>query len=101
MGYYSKIIAYDVGTGRIVWSPGYRFVSNIEVTDGVVYALAEDARLLALDVRTGEVLNSVHFWPAKTDVDVRTNAYHVRRAGEMLLTYFGDSQELIAFRVQD
>jgi outer membrane protein assembly factor BamB len=85
--------AVDVQSGRVEW---YKqdIVSNFVILNDSLYALDANARLVRLDVGTGQETGYIQFTPPRTDP--REESYWVAADGQMLFVYFGDSQELIA-----
>jgi len=89
------LFALDVQTGQVKWQNRERlFASDWLTANGSIYALDYNARLIRLDIETGQETGYIQFTPASTDVS--TKGYAVAADGEMFFVYFGDSQELIA-----
>ncbi|GJM39891.1 MAG: hypothetical protein DHS20C20_01730 [Ardenticatenaceae bacterium] len=91
-----QLVALDQATGNILWKHA-NVASNIAVENGVVYFLTEDAQLLVADPRTGEILRKLVFSPAPLQ-NVSNHGFYVAVSGDILLVYFGDSQNLFALR---
>lgn len=95
IGIRGHVFAIDEQTGQVKWrNKNTPFASNFVVTNGYLYALDENARLLQLDVKTGQEKGYVQFTPAHTSLSDKQ--YWVAADGQMLFVSFGDSQELIA-----
>ncbi|NIW45951.1 MAG: PQQ-binding-like beta-propeller repeat protein, partial [Gammaproteobacteria bacterium] len=88
--------ALDYTTGERLWTANGPFVSNAAVSQGRVYALHQDGRLVILDETTGEELGFVQFSPAETP----SPTYWVGADDQgRIYVYFSDSQELISMKV--
>jgi hypothetical protein len=85
-------------------------VSNIANDGGVAYFIilepgsswggdsAENAQLVAIDIRTGKMLGSVNFEPPGIQSGWGNYHYHVAASNDIVLVYLGDSRQLFAFR---
>lgn len=90
-----RALALDARTGQIKWDRrDFDIVSNGVVTNDSLYLLDTQARLVRLDVDTGEELGSIQFMPARTRSE--DNRYWVAADGPIVFVYFGDSREVIA-----
>jgi outer membrane protein assembly factor BamB len=96
-GAFPKLLAIDTNTGLQIWKYSEEIVSNIELSDGILYAVRLDGALTALDPNTGQEIGSIKFSPAETKPE--TKAYWIATAGEKIFVYFGDSRELIALSI--
>ncbi len=87
--------ALDAQSGQLRW---YRddldSVSNFVAVNDSVYALDDRARLVQLDIHTGEETGYIQFTPARTNAS--ENRYWVAADGQMIFVSFDDSQEVIA-----
>jgi len=91
-----SIYALDYMTGKRLWTAKGPFTSNAAVSQGKVYALRQDARLVILDEATGTELGFVQFSPAETPAAT----YWVGADDHgQIYVYFSDSQELIALKI--
>lgn len=94
------ITALDVRTGHIKWTnledKERWFASNPAVMGGFVYALNYTARLMRIDVETGEEIGYLQFAPEESN----PSRYQYWVAADtdtgMVFVAFDDSQELIA-----
>lgn len=100
--------ALDGNTGETLWNQR-RVISNIAVSNGVVYFikleegvwgqdLALDAQLMAVDIRTGETLGTLHFEPSGIRSGSGHYEYLVTASDNIVLVYLGDGRQLIALR---
>ncbi len=89
----------DFTTGQRLWKANDTFVSNAAVSQGKVYALRQDARLMVFDEMTGAELGYVQFTPAETDPAGRTYWVGVDEQGRVFVS-FSDSKELIALATE-
>jgi outer membrane protein assembly factor BamB len=95
VGIREQVLAIDAQTGQVKWrNKDTPFASNFVVMNGYLYALDEKARLLQLDVKTGQEKGRIQFTPARTSVSDKR--YWIAADGQMLFVSFEDSQELIA-----
>jgi len=94
VGYGGGITVVDVQTGRIKWENRGHFVSNFVAMNDALYALDPHARLVRLDIETGQEIGYLQFTPDQTNY--KENRYWVASDGQRLFVYFGDSRELIA-----
>jgi outer membrane protein assembly factor BamB len=90
------IIRANIKTGQFVWETEWDYVSNYALSGARVYALRQDATLIALDLNSGEVVGSVTFDSPASEVGSRP--YWVVADGPYVLVYFGDSRELIVLK---
>jgi len=94
--YYLARINYH--TGQKVWESVYYIMSNYAVLENCVFALIEDGSLVALDLENGQVVGRMQFDKPIRDGDYATRPFWVAGSYPYLFTYFGDTQELVAFR---
>lgn len=102
--YLGQVYAFDSLNGRFLWKSEHNVVSDVAVRNDIAYFLTDDAELMFVDIANGGILNSVQFEPNYLDLRSSsgdTYPYFVRTSGDYLLIYFGDSWELIAFRIAD
>ncbi len=94
-GNWEHVLAVDPQTGHVRWrNQDPFFASNFVVVGNFLYALDYNARLVRLDVNTGQETGYIQFEPASTNVSEKR--YWVAADRQMLFVSFGDSQELIA-----
>ena len=97
--YENRLLHYceyvDIYTGGTLWTTDQAYVSNFVVSDGRVYALRQDGSLVALDLKDGQILGEIKF---NREITNLSRPYWVAASGPHVLVYFGDSQELIAFK---
>jgi PQQ-like domain len=95
VGIWDQVLAIDVQTGQVKWrNQDTPFASSFVMMSGYLYALDYNARLVQLDVKTGQEKGHIQFMPARTSVSDKR--YWVAADGQMLFVSFEDSQELIA-----
>jgi outer membrane protein assembly factor BamB len=95
VGFWDQVIAIDSRTGQVIWrNQDTPFASNFAVFNDYLYALDYNARLVKLDIKTGQEKGYVQFTPARTNASEKK--YSVAADGQMLFISFSDSQELIA-----
>jgi len=95
VGFWDRVIAIDSRTGQVIWrNQDIPFASNFAVMNGYLYALDYNARLVKLDIKTGQEKGYIQFTPARTNVSEKS--YSVAADRQMLFVSFSDSQELIA-----
>ena len=90
----------DVSSGKKIWSTsigGRGYASNISVLGDQAYTLDREGNLVAMALNDGHVLGEMRFDYAPT-LKPAIYPYWVAASGPYLLIYFGDSQELIAFK---
>lgn len=108
-GEIGMVTAIDGLSGRTLWEYS-GIVSNIANDGGVAYFIilepgsswggdsAENAQLVAIDIRTGKMLGSVNFEPPGIQSGWGNYHYHVAASNDIVLVYLGDSRQLFAFR---
>ncbi|MEK6751538.1 MAG: PQQ-binding-like beta-propeller repeat protein, partial [Chloroflexota bacterium] len=97
-GIFSDVTAIDNDTGNQVWKYSERIISNLTMESGIIYAIREDAAVVAINLFTGEELGYITVTPGFTEESgSRVKSYLVAAANGMVFAYYGDSQELIAF----
>jgi len=87
----------DSQTGSDYWRSSPDIVSNYTVFGDKVYALRQDGYLLSMDLESGELLGYMTFDYGFSDF-VGQRPFWLIASAPYLFIYFGDSQELIAFR---
>jgi outer membrane protein assembly factor BamB len=87
----------DFNTGQLLWQSKDPFVSYPAVSQGKVYALRKDARLMILDETSGTEIGYIQFTPEETPW--ATYWVGVDEQGRIFV-YFSDSQELFALSVK-
>lgn len=87
------IYVVDFETGQRLWKKDERFVSNVAVAKGKVYALRDDARLLIFDLNSGAELGYIQFTSASTDTSSKIYWVGADEEGR-IFAYFSDSREL-------
>jgi len=97
-GIFSDVTAIDVNTGNQAWMYSKRIVSNLAMESGVIYAIREDAAVVAINLSNGKELGYITISPRFTEESgSRVKSYLVAAANDMVVAYYGDSQEMIAF----
>ena len=102
--YLGQVYAFDSLNGRFVWKSEHNVVSDVAIRNGIAYFLTDNAELMFVDISSGDIIDSVQFEPQYLDLRSNsgdTDPYFVRTSGDYLLIYFGDSWELIAYRIVD
>ncbi len=99
---FSDVIALDNKTGKKIWQYDKKIVSNIAADAGILYAIREDATLVAIDISTGNEIGHLEILPSFTEESPgsRSIPYYVTAAEGIVIVYFGDSQEIIAFQIK-
>jgi len=95
-GYYLARINYH--TGQEVWKSTFDMISNYALLGSQVFALREDGALVALDLETGNVVGLLQF-DKEFGPAVGKVPFWVATMDTYLFTYFGDTQELVAFKL--
>ncbi len=91
------VSAIDAQTGQELWRTEETFGSNVVWHKDSLYVLRNDATLVELDLRTGQVLEEISFHP--NTINAGAWAYWLASDGEKIYIYFGDSQELFALEL--
>jgi len=96
---FSDVIALDSKTGKKIWQYDKKIVSNIAADSGILYAIREDAALVAIDTSTDNEIGYLEISPSFTEESPgsRSISYYVTAAKGIVVVYFGDSQEIISF----
>ncbi len=100
--------ALNGNTGEILWKQR-DVISNIATSNGIAYLIqlasgewyqdvTLDAQLLAVDIRTGEVLSTLRFEPSEIRSGHGHYEYLVAASDDIVLVYLGDGRQLIALR---
>jgi outer membrane protein assembly factor BamB len=94
------ITARNKADGSIIWQFDQEpVVSNIAVGGPITYFLTENARLIALDTNTGEVLGRLSFAPHFAhDFDFINTSLIVAADKDIVAVYFEDSRQISIFR---
>lgn len=97
-GIFSDVTAIDTGTGNQAWRYSKRIISNLAMESGIIYAIREDAAVVAINSFNGEELGYITVSPGFTeDSGSRVKSYLVATAKDTVVAYYGDNQELIAY----
>ena len=97
--YYLARINYH--TGQAVWESVFYIMSNYALLENRVFALIEDGSLVALDLESGQVVGLMQFDKRIRTGDFATAPFLVAASDPYLFTYFGDTQELVAFKLDE
>lgn len=97
-GIFSDVIAVNKNTGSQIWKYDKKTVSNLAVDSESVYAIREDAAIVAINVYTGRETGHINISPEFTEErGSRSIPFLITAARDMVFVYYGDSQEIIAF----
>lgn len=96
-GIFSDVVAVDNLNGEQIWKYDKKIVSNLAINSNVIYAIREDAVIIAIDILTGEEIGYVNMNPDFTEDNVRSLPFLIATNNNMIFVYYGDSQEIIAF----
>jgi outer membrane protein assembly factor BamB len=94
-----NIYALDSVTGDILWEFA-DVVGNVAAQNSTAYFLTSNARLLAVNIRTGSILGVVDFGTDKfvlQDDNLFLHGFSVAAIGGVVIVHLGDSQQLFAF----
>lgn len=100
---HNPVIAYDQKTDSIVWQTDIiGSVSNIVVSDGIIYFLDHDAIFHAIDAESGEPLGYVQFEPSNPSKaepfgDYGATRYTVAADEDNVVLYFSETEQLFFF----
>jgi outer membrane protein assembly factor BamB len=83
-------------TGETIWKKKGDYISNYAILGDRLYILQSNGALDGLNLTTGERVGILKF--DQTVDPSQSESFWVASNGEYLLVYFGDSQELIAFK---
>ncbi len=103
-----EVTTLNGNTGEELWRYA-RVISNIATSNGVVYFIQVgegewgqnktlDARMIAADIQTGEVLSTLRFEPSEISSGGGHYEYLVAASDDIVLVYLGDGRQLIALR---
>jgi len=95
----SLLTRMNYRTGQIIWKTAQIFVSNPVLLDDKVFALTIDGKLSALDVSSGQEIGNVQFDRGFSDV-LGEASFFVAAQSPYVVVYFGDTQELVAFKFE-
>jgi outer membrane protein assembly factor BamB len=98
-----QIVALSTKDGQILWrSEGY--VSNMALSQDLLFAIKGDASIVAIDVITGAQIGAITVEPAQTYQYKGTQHwgdYLIAASNKYVATYYSDSQEFIVFERTD
>jgi outer membrane protein assembly factor BamB len=95
--YYLARINYH--SGKKVWESAFYFMSNYALLENRVFGLTEDGALVALNLEDGHRVGQMQFDKRIRNGNTATDPFFVAISDPYLFTYFGDTQELVAFKV--
>lgn len=105
-----RATAIDLGTGDILWEYG-KVVSNIAASGSIAFFLklgedggwareiVSDAWLVAVDVRSGDMLASLQFEPPGIQSGSGNYLYNVAASNDIVLVHLADGRQLFALRL--
>ncbi len=93
----SKIVSIDIPSGKENWETSEEFVSNYAIVNEQLFALTREGALVALNPATGQRIGQMSF-SNPSPQDPGGYPFWVAGNENYVLIYFGDSQELIAFK---
>ena len=92
-------------TGDIIWQAKNTAISNLAVSEDFVYFLAQNERLMEIDLQSGETRGFVQFNVDnfRTNNNAYIGSYYVAYDAqtETVFIQFGDSAQLFAFQVSE
>ena len=94
------VYALDIQTGEILWQYA-GVVSNVTAQNAVAYFLTLDAHLVAVNIRTGEIIDTVEFSSSNfvlRDANGFRHGFSVAVVDDVVSVHLGDSQQIFAFR---
>lgn len=94
------VYALDIQTGEILWQYS-GVVSNVAAENSIAYLLTLDAQLIAINVRTGDILDAVDFSTSEfvlQDNNSFRHGFSVAVLEDIVSIHLGDSQQLFAFQ---
>lgn len=97
-----EIFAIDKLSGNIIWQSRDDVVSNISITEELVFYLTIDSHLKALDKSTGKEIDGLEFSPSLRDlelIDLINRSFYVTTSDRSLAVYFGSSNQIFAFDI--
>jgi outer membrane protein assembly factor BamB len=94
---HSPIACVLISSGEDCWKTTERYISNYAIANELLYAVNESGALVALDINTGQEVGRLTFTGLPPQ-DPGGYPFWVAADEEYVLVYFGDSQELIAFK---
>jgi len=95
--YFTRV---DLRAGKQVWETPKKYVSNYALAGARLYILDQSGALAALDINSGNEIGRVEFGPPIPQ-NRGHNPFCVAAGEGYVLAYYGDSQELVAFREND
>lgn len=87
-------------TGATVWSFPRRFVSNYAIRGNMLYIMDEFTQLGEIDMETGAFVGFMIFDNKFTKSTISQRPFWVAIQDPYLFIYFGDTQELVAFKFE-
>ena len=89
----------DRQTGVILWeTEPDSVISNLAISDEIVYYLTENAKLHAVDIYTGDKLDAVSFESKITEADLVNRNFMVAADEGIVVIYMGDSQQMFSLK---
>lgn len=92
--------ALDSQTGHELWrlTEADARISNILVSNGIAYFLAQGGQLRALNARTGQLLASIQFELTMPPSEPTISTFNVASSVNKVVVYLGDGYQLFAFQ---
>lgn len=98
-GIFPILEARDAISGSVAWTHNTPLVSNVDMSRPALYAIEQTASIVTIDALSGRSLELVRMAQQLTESETRSIGFWVSVTEQMILAYYGDSQELIAFNV--
>ena len=99
-----RVYAVALDTGELLWSTDRNVVSNVAVTEGMVFFLTEEGELVGVSPASGQRVATAGFSPSNLPLntsDSPVGAYLVAASEGRVFALLGDSDQLFAFSVPD
>lgn len=95
-----SVASLDKNSGEIIWETPNNVISNVATNGVAAFFLTSSAKLIVLDIETGEEIGFVNFSNADFAPD-RTQSYFVAANENQVFVFLGDSNQLFAFHLID
>lgn len=98
-GLFPELQSRSAVSGQVVWAHSEPLVSNVVLQNDTLFAIQQDATLVAIDATTGQSRALIEMAHSHTETRTRSVGYWVAATDGAVFAYYGDSQELIAFHL--
>jgi len=93
-----KIEIFNRKTYELLWDTPENVISNVSTNGSTIFFLTSSAKLLAVDIETGQEIGLIQFTNERFQLG-ETRGFFVAANEGSVFVYLGDSRQILAFRL--